>query len=546
MKIKFALWLLPISVCLLFPGCSGNWTGEEESATVTINLGVGAGRAAADYPPDGTTGHPAIDELSYTVTFSGTTTAVIKTIDVSEGTTTLKVTIAPGIYNILVFSDYPGAAGAHYAEGSKTGVNIKQGANSVTIRMFDFTLDPLGGSVIIDFPGWLWPCETATTSLITTPVNKDTGLPFSPAPAPADYRYQWLRDGLPISGETSSTYTIANEDRGRNISVEVWTVISKGSITSPAVSIHPGKAVRNLTELTGIGSALAGTYILVNTTPISIGTPIPGTFTGTFDGNGKEINLAMTGTARVNAGLFEIIGSGGTVKNLSLKGSIVNTSPLEQSFTGAVAGQNNGTIRNVHSDVQVMDSTLDHGNPLNLTRNAGGITGRNTGTIENCYSTGNIYADNDTFASSAGGIVGTLNGGTINRCWAGGHINGLNYCGGIAGSSGARITNCVALNVNLTGTNNGRIWGSPLPSSSPTGVNNYGNAAMTGGTWTGATTSSKDGGDVDLTVTPGAADLAWWEDTPGWTINPAIGGNEASPWEWNTTTAPFRPKLWFE
>ena len=35
------------------------------------------------------------------------------------------------------------------------------------------------------------------------------------------FSYQWLRDGQPIEGATAKTYTVANADRGTNLTVRV-------------------------------------------------------------------------------------------------------------------------------------------------------------------------------------------------------------------------------------------------------------------------------------------------------------------------------------
>jgi hypothetical protein len=48
--------------------------------------------------------------------------------------------------------------------------------------------------------------------------------------------------------------------------------------------------------------------------------PVAGTFTGTLVGNGRNIELAISGS-RQYGGLFEQIGEGGMVKNLSLSGA---------------------------------------------------------------------------------------------------------------------------------------------------------------------------------------------------------------------------------
>ena len=58
--------------------------------------------------------------------------------------------------------------------------------------------------------------------------------------ANAAYSYQWLQDSSPISAATAATYTVAGEDAGHNIKVEVSFTDDDGfeeSVTSGPVSI---------------------------------------------------------------------------------------------------------------------------------------------------------------------------------------------------------------------------------------------------------------------------------------------------------------------
>ena len=90
----------------------------------------------------------------------------------------------------------------------------------------------------------------------------------------------------------------------------------------------------------GSEDALAGNYTLG--TDISVSTPIGNSrtpFTGTFDGDGHTITLNITGDNY--QALFGYV-VGGTVKNLTVKGSVNGTSYV----AGVVAYNNGGTIEN--------------------------------------------------------------------------------------------------------------------------------------------------------------------------------------------------------
>ena len=185
------------------------------------------------------------------------------------------------------------------------------------------------------------------------------------------------------------------------------------------------------------------------------------------------------------------------MKNLRLTGSIdFNISGTTTNNAGAVAGTNNGTIRNVSSGVNVR-MTPTQGSPVG---NAGGIAGRNAGTIENSYSTGNVTITLDgalggSPLQNAGGISGENSAvsSIIENCWASGTIeisirSNNTYVGGIAGNSSNNdtVSNCVALNPSLhrnigsfssTNPTGGRIFGMDV-GDTIVGINNYALSTM--------------------------------------------------------------------
>ena len=124
-------------------------------------------------------------------------------------------------------------------------------------------------------------------------------------------------------------------------------------------------------------------------------------YTGTFDGNGKTIS-------GLGAPLFGEIGSGGTVKNLTIDGTIYGDC--------GVASSNSGTIANctIKAAVHATGSS------------AGGITHSNmsSGEIIGCVVTGNVSG-----LGSAGGIAAN-NRGIITGCMVTGNVSSSNYYAG--------------------------------------------------------------------------------------------------------------------
>ena len=163
------------------------------------------------------------------------------------------------------------------------------------------------------------------------------------------------------------------------------------------------------------------------------------TFTGMLDGKGYEISqleadwAPNNSTDNTNVGLFAL--NGGTIKNLNI--STVGTGVLGGREVGIVAGQNTGTISNVHTNGYVGAIYVGSGS-----NDAGGITGVNKGIVEYCSSSVEAYG-----YSYVGGLVGK-NYNKIDQSYAYVSINRtvsdydiLNsrkvycYLGGIAGGN---------------------------------------------------------------------------------------------------------------
>lgn len=166
--------------------------------------------------------------------------------------------------------------------------------------------------------------------------------------------------------------------------------------------------------------------------PADITLPLfSGGFSGTFDGNDKTITYHITAATAIHQGLFNTVSAEGTVKNVTVNGTIsVTGSRSGRNYHGGIAGENNGTIANCQSNIAFSIAGTASG--TNNVKYVGGIAGKNTGVITGCTNNGDI-----TITTYAAGIAGENNGGSIFHCTNNGTITTSNtsgYAGGIVGA----------------------------------------------------------------------------------------------------------------
>ncbi len=208
-----------------------------------------------------------------------------------------------------------------------------------------------------------------------------------------------------------------------------------------------------------------------------------GTFSGTLDGDGHTIDGLAIASGDDDAGFFEVIDAGATVKDLHLTDLYVTG----DARVGALAATNRGTIDSVtvtagsggssgvsgvygdannvgglvavnetggqihhsHADLTVAANSSNRigglvghnqsggeismssarGDVLNTDEQGGGFVGYNEGHIETSFALGAVHGGEET-----GGFVGR-NSGTIADSYAVGHVMGDDDAGGFAGRS---------------------------------------------------------------------------------------------------------------
>lgn len=257
-----------------------------------------------------------------------------------------------------------------------------------------------------------------------------------------------------IIPEAGSFYNITlNKDKG-------YTDEGNGNYT---VTTADGlKAVANIANngSRDINIILDKDIDLTNTKWTPIGTDHSNSYTGTFDGGNHTISgLTMTGSDEY-AGLFGYIGSGGTVKDVTLEDVQIATTN-SYGYAGGVAGYcYKGTLENCSVSGSVSSNysaggvvAQQFGNSITKcsssaivdgTNEVGGVVGlTNYGaTLTACYATGDVTAERDPQNNTyAGGVVGFNGGGTLTACYATGNVIGTGtgtgsiYVGGVTGSN---------------------------------------------------------------------------------------------------------------
>ena len=200
-------------------------------------------------------------------------------------------------------------------------------------------------------------------------------------------------------------------------------------------------------------------------------------YTGTFNGGGHTITgLTVTGSDQY-VGLFGHIGSGGTVKDVTLE-EVKIESNNDMSAVGGVAGRSYGTLENcsVSGSVSVSGTNSIAGGVVgyqtggsitgcssSATVNAGGVAGGVAGltdsgaTLTACYATGDVTLESiNSGGNFVGGVVGINTSCTLKACYAWGSVTGSGsgtiYVGGVTGTNDeGTLTACYHANGTVSG-----------------------------------------------------------------------------------------------
>ena len=270
-----------------------------------------------------------------------------------------------------------------------------------------------------------------------------------------------------ITPEAGKFYNITlNKDKG-------YTDDGQGNYT-----VTSAEGLKNIAKLvndgnTGIDITLTGNITLTGDwTPI--GTSISNAYKGTFDGGGHTITGLTVTTSDQYAGLFGYIGSGGTVKDVTLE-EVKIESNNDMSAVGGVAGRSYGTLENCSVSGSVSGSGIAGGVvgyqsggfltgcSSSATVNAGGVAGGVAGltdsgtTLTACYATGDVTLESiNSGGNFVGGVVGINTSCTLKACYAWGSVTGSGsgtiYVGGVTGTNDeGTLTACYHANETVSG-----------------------------------------------------------------------------------------------
>lgn len=247
---------------------------------------------------------------------------------------------------------------------------------------------------------------------------------------------------------------------------------------------------------------------------------------GTFDGAGHTVSGLTINNAKKYQALFGYV-KGGTIQDLTVKGSVSSSATSSPYAAGIVSYGNPVTIKNCTNEVDVtasakgyaagvcaylgtgskMESCANKGSVSGYGDYVGGVAGTVTGsttTITGCFNHGVVINTGKPGSMNycTGGIAGGIaTGVTVERCGNTGNITStLKRTGGIAGSAGGTINDCF---------NTGTI----------TGIYGVGGIAGDSGTSDAKVAGCYNTGDVK-----GVSPSASFKDTNAKGIGGIIGG----------------------
>lgn len=254
-------------------------------------------------------------------------------------------------------------------------------------------------------------------SLLPTSVLADT--------LAADQEQQTQQEQIaPV--DTENTVPAGNEETQEQQEpaeeVPVSQMARSGGTDSAPTAINDADDFRDMVA--------GGSYKLA--ADITVTEPYANDFSGTFDGNGHTVTLAISGDSDYQA-LFAKLAAGAVVKNVMVDGEVTGTDNI-----GGIAGiATNATIIACANKATVAATG----------RYVGGLVGKGTGlTMTSCYNQGAVSSTR-TRPINMGGIAGYVDGGaSVENCYNTGSITGSGKnTAAVVGWNAATVKKCYYL-----------------------------------------------------------------------------------------------------
>lgn len=424
---------------------------------------------------------------TYTVSHeAGDYAAQTGTITVKSSDMTKTFTLALNRHK-LTFTGLPADAKLIVKSGTDTLEAESDGSYAVTNGTYSYTVTKFGyvdaeGTVTVNRADAVQPItmtrapsatvrfdyakDAAPTIKVAYIESKWTKVPMSAEAdgsylLPVDYKYEWTFDsakyisqsgvidlnGVAAGSEKSIAIPMSLKPAGSGTKDDPYLIADASQLRWFAAQVNDnGKSA--------ICAQLTADIDLASKEWTPIGKSTSYAYKGTFDGNDHEIkNLYVTGETSNYYGLFGVLGAGGTIRNLTVSGSVEITGSGSNYYgIGGIVGQlgGAGTIENCTNRAAVSGNF-----------NTAGIVGRvgsRGGTIRACANLGDISGSNN-----AGGIVGyAYYGVTASHCYNRGAVTAeVSKAGGIVGfmdDSGAKFSNCYTTGA-VTGKDSAAVVG---------------------------------------------------------------------------------------
>ena len=216
-------------------------------------------------------------------------------------------------------------------------------------------------------------------------------------------------------------------------------------------------------------------------------------------------STAVDGLTRAAGGLAGQM-TGGTIQRSSSSGSLNGVA----RYAGGLVGEITGTA-------VITDSTAS--GQIIGADDVGGLVGRVTGdlTLSDCSATGEVLSGSQV-SLGAGGLVGRLGAGSINRCHASGTVKATGIGNDAADSGAGGLVGVVSGQASVTDSySTGNVQGGPrVPAGGLIGMVNLATVSNTYST--GAVSNSDQaGGFIGVMTTATIATSLWNTETSGYT-----------------------------